>query len=173
MVGDGFCRGLHEFGFVVGAGVAAPHIGDRSAHNLALAKFHYGWMLGGVTAKDKWYRGNWEVLEELFAGGQSYPKSSYVAGEATMLRYNFATGTRWVPFFDAGIGVLATDIGNPDLGTVFEFNGQIGPGINFFWRKNSAVSLQYRFTHYSNAGIKEPNQGVNEHMFYVGVAWYF
>lgn len=173
VVGDGFSRGVHESGFAVGGGAAAPHVGDKSSHDLVLSRIYYGWMLGGVKARDDWYRGNWELLEEVLGGGQTYPNPSYVFGETTLLRYSLATGTRWMPFFDAGVGILATDIGHPDLSTTFEFNGQVGPGVSFFWRKNSAVTFQYRFTHISNAGIRRPNQGVNEHMFYAGVAWYF
>lgn len=173
VVGNGFCRGVNESGFAVGGGAAAPHVGDKRSHDLVLSRFYYGWMFGGVKARDKWYRGNWEVLEEGFVGAQVYPASRYVIGETTLLRYSLATGTRWVPFFDAGIGISATDIANPDLGTIFEFNGQVGPGVNFFWRRNRAITFQYRFTHISNADIRSPNQGVNEHMFYAGMTWYF
>jgi hypothetical protein len=173
VIGHGFRRGVQETGFLLGTGVSAPYVGDRTSHDLALAQIYYGWMLGSVRASDKWYRGNWEIMEDLVAGGQYFPARHYVAGEATFLRYNFATGTRWMPFLDGGVGILGTDIGHPDLGTIFEFDEQIGPGINYFWRKNSALSFEYRFTHISNAGIKPPNQGVNEHMFYVGLTWYF
>lgn len=171
--GNGFRRGVEEAGFALGGGVAAPRVGDKSLHYLELARFYYGWMFGGLKAADKWYRGNWEVLEEGFAGGQSSPAPHYLIGETTLLRYSLATGTRWMPFFDAGIGVSATDIGHPDLGTTFEFNGQVGPGINYFWSKDSAFTVQYHFTHLSNADMRPPNQGINEHLFYVGMAWYF
>jgi hypothetical protein len=172
-VGDGFRRGLEQSGFALGAGFAMHSVGNRIEHNLALVRIYYGWMLGDVAGRDKWYRGNWEIMEEIFGGAQFYPSSRYAAGETTVLRYNFATGTRWVPFLDIGAGILGTDIGHPDLGTTFEFNEQFGPGVNFFWRKNSALTFQYRFTHFSNAGIREPNQGVNEQMFYAGVTWFF
>lgn len=169
----GFRAGVQQAGFAVGAGIPAHQIGNTSSHNLVLSKIYYGWMLGGVKAQNKWYQGNWEVMEELLGGAQAYPSVRYVAGETTVLRYNFATGTRWVPFLDGGAGVLGTDIGRPDLGSVFEFNEQGGPGVNYFWRKNSALTFQYRYTHISNAGIKKPNEGVNEHMLYAGITWYF
>lgn len=165
--------GRQEAGLALGAGFSASGIGDKSTHDLALSKFYYGHVLGDLEGPDKWYQGNWELLEEIFAGGQFNPESHYLVGETTVIRYNFVTGTRWVPFLDGGAGVLGTDIGGPDLGTVFEFNEQGGPGIKYFWRKDSALTFQYRYTHMSNAGIKEPNQGVNEHMFYAGITWDF
>jgi lipid A 3-O-deacylase len=173
VVGDGFRRGLEQSGFAIGAGFAIPNVGDKIAHNLALSRIYFGWMLGNPIGENKWYRGNFEIVQELFGGGQFCPTSRYAIGETTLLRYNFATGTRWVPFLDLGGGVLGTDIGPPDLGTTFEFNEQFGPGVNFFWRKNSALTFQYRYTHFSNAGIREPNQGVNEQMFYAGMTWFF
>lgn len=169
----GFRRGLQEVGLGFGAGFSAHKIGDTTPHDLVLSRIYYGIMLGDLKAKDHWYRGNWEFRQEFFAGDQFHPNAHYLVGETTVFRYNFATGTRWVPFIDGGAGVLATDIGPPDLGSVFEFNEQLGPGVDFFWRKNSALTFQYRYTHISNAGIKEPNQGLNVQMFYVGLSWYF
>jgi hypothetical protein len=78
-----------------------------------------------------------------------------------------------VPFLDAGVGGTLTDIGRPDLGSLGEFNGQIGPGLHYFWRDNMAFTLQYRYMHTSNAGIQSPNQGVNEHICYLGISWFF
>jgi lipid A 3-O-deacylase len=172
-VGEGFRAGQQEFGVGLGVGFASPAFGSRGPHDMVLSRFYYGLMLGDVVGEDKWYRGNWEVVEEFFAGGQFRPAQSYVIGETTLLRFNFATGTRWVPFVDAGVGISVTDIGSPDLGSIFEFNWQAGPGVNYFWRRNSALTLQYRFIHFSNAGIRQPNVGVNESMFYAGVSCFF
>jgi len=172
-VGNGFCSDMREFGLGLGIGFAAKVFGSKGPHDLVLTRFYYGWMLGDVVGKDRWYRGNWEVVQEIFGGGQYHPRSRFVIGETTILRFNFATGTRWVPFLDAGVGISATDIGPPSLGSVFEFNEQFGAGFNYFWRNNRSLTLQYRFIHISNAGISEPNLGVNENMFYAGVSWFF
>jgi len=77
------------------------------------------------------------------------------------LRYNFATGSRWVPFVDAGAGVTATGIGAPDLSGTFEFNLQAGGGVQWFLKENLAVTFEARYTHWSCAGIHEPNFGLN------------
>jgi hypothetical protein len=90
-----------------------------------------------------------------------------------MLRYNFVTGSRFVPFFGLGAGVSATDIRNGDLSTTFEFNIQAGPGVRFFLGDHAAVTFQYRFIHLSNAGMDIPNQGVNSSTFLLGMTWVF
>ena len=173
-ISAGFRPDLQEAGVSVGSGWATHEIGGKKSHDLAIGQLYYGHMLGGKVGGDHWYAGNWEFIEDLFGGWQyNAPVGRYLIGETTMLRYNFVTGTRWVPFMDAGVGGSLTDIGHPDLGTPGEFNEQIGPGISYFWRENSALTLQYRYMHNSNAGIKTPNQGLNENIFYLGMSWYF
>src|SRR5579872_3070803 len=172
-VGEDFRPGLQEAGFALGGAVGVKGLGGIQAHDLALGALHYGWVFSDVVGKDAWYRGNWEFVAELFGGAQFHPRHAYVVGATPVLRYNFATGTRWVPFFDAGLGPSATDIGHPDLGSTFEFNLQAGPGVRFFWRKDVALTFQSRFLHLSNGGIKTPNQGVNTVTFSTGITWFF
>jgi lipid A 3-O-deacylase len=172
-VGEGFRRGTHEAGFGLGAGFGMTIIGSKEAHDLALATLRYGWVFSDVVGRDHWYRGNWELLGEAFGGAQFHPRRAYLAGALPLLRYDFATGTRWVPFANAGAGVAATDIRGRDLSTTFEFTLQAGGGVNYFWRDNAALTFQYRFVHLSNAGIKSPNFGVNTSMFCLGLSWFF
>jgi opacity protein-like surface antigen len=94
-------------------------------------------------------------------------------GVTPLLRYNFATGSGWMPFVDFGAGVTYTDIGRPNLSTRFQFNDQAGLGAHCFLRQDVAVTVQYRFVHLSNAGMKEPNLGVDAHVFSVGVTRLF
>jgi hypothetical protein len=169
----GFHRGAQEAGTALGLGWVPANGRDRCAHTFELSKFHYGWTLGDTFAPDHWCRGHWEILQEIFAGAQSHPQVRYLVGETTGLRYNFATGTRWLPYVDGGFGVLATDIGHPNLGSVFEFNEFAGLGVNYFWRADCALNFEYRFTHLSNCGIAEPNGGLDGHIFYAGISWFF
>lgn len=172
-IGAGFPSGRQEFGFGVGGGFAARVIGGQSPHDLVLSRTYYGVMLSDVLGKDRFYQGNLEMMLELFAGGEVRPGNGYVVGGAVLLRYNFATGSRLMPFIDIGAGLTGTDLGEPDLGSIFEFNLQGGAGIQYFWRENSAITFQYRLIHFSNADIKSPNLGVNENMFYIGMSWFF
>lgn len=173
-VGNGFREDTFHAGFALGAGFGVRAFGGRISHDLALASVNFGWIFSDVVAEDKWYRGNWEWLNELFAGGQFQPDDgSYFVGWTTGLRYNFATGTRWVPFVDGGVGLSGTDIEDPDLSGTFQFNVQVGLGTHYFFRDDMAVTLQYRWLHFSNAGTKEPNHGTNTQMFLAGLTWFF
>jgi len=170
---DGIYSGLQEAGFNLGAGLGNNFLGGTVSHDTALARLDYGWVFSDLLGGDHWYGGHLEIVEELFGGSQIRPHTAYVAGETTLLRYNFATGASWIPFCDAGIGLSATDIGHPDLGSTGEFNGQGGVGVHWFWRKNSALTFEYRFLHISNGGLRKPNEGVNVNMLAAGMSWFF
>jgi lipid A 3-O-deacylase len=172
-VGDGFQKGAHELALSAGAGFGIAALGGSQTHDMALATVDYGRMLTGVVGGDSWYRGNFELLGEAFGGYQFHPRHGWLVAAAPLLRYNFATGTRWVPFFNVGAGIGATDIGRPDLSTTFEFNVQGGVGVRYFLRRDVALEFQYRFLHVSNSSIRSPNLGVNVNMFYAGVGWFF
>ena len=172
-IGGDFRKGAMETGFSLGASVGAHIFGGSETHDFALAKLLVGRVISDELGSDRWYRGYWEVLGEVFGGGQFKPGEAFVVGVTPGLRYDFATGTRWVPFFDAGAGATATDIGRPDLGGTFQFNLQTGPGLHWFVEKNLALTMQYRFLHLSSAGTELPNKGVNTSVFYVGMSWFF
>jgi lipid A 3-O-deacylase len=89
------------------------------------------------------------------------------------LRYNFATGTRWVPFADLGAGVTATSEHAPDLGGAFEFNLQAATGVHWFVRDNRAVTLEARYLRVSSTGLYTPNLGLNTVAGLVGLTWVF
>ncbi len=172
-VGEGFRRGTSTLGMSAGAGFGVAVFGGRQEHDLALMSVDYGRMITGVKGENHWYRGNWEFRGELFGGAEFAPNTEWVVGLTPHLRYNFATGTRWVPFLDGGAGVTATGIGRPDLSNTFEFNLQASTGVQWFVKDNCAITLEVRWLHLSSAGISSPNLGLNSVMSMVGLSWFF
>lgn len=172
-LGDGFRKCATEAGFNIGAGLGFRVFGSEERHDLVLGDVHVGTMLTGVVAKDHFWRGNLELLGQLFGGEQVKPSNAYVVGLAPLLRYNFATGTRFVPYLNGGAGVSLTDIRGPDLSTDFEFNVQFGGGFHVFLTPKVSATLEGRWLHLSNAGIHTPNDGVNTMMVYLGANWFF
>ncbi len=137
-----------------------------------MASLTYGYMLG-MMGEGHWYHGNPELRLELFGGAQFDPDTRRFVGLTPHLRYNFATGTRWVPFLDAGAGVTATTIGPPDLSGTFEFNLQAGGGTQYFLRRNLALGLETRYVLWSCAGTHKPNQGLNGITSLLGITYFF
>ncbi|MNJ05197.1 Lipid A deacylase PagL precursor [compost metagenome] len=52
-----------------------------------------------------------------------------------------------------------TEVENNDLGSAFQFEDRLGVGLRFAGGHEVGV----RATHYSNAGITSPNQGVESY----------
>jgi lipid A 3-O-deacylase len=172
-VGEGFRSSAQNVSLAAGAVGGIALLGGVQAHNIALTSLSYGHMLSHTVGEGRFYRGNWELRGELFGGVEFSPSSEWVIGLAPHLRYNFATGTRFVPYFDAGAGVTATSIGPPDLSNIFEFNLQATIGTQVFLRDNLALTLEARYLHMSCAGISDPNRGLNGVVGLIGLTFLF
>ena len=170
-IGSGFRKGALQGGLALGVGIGNKSLGSRSSHDLALATARFGWVFNGVEGHG-WYRGNPELVVEFWGGRQVRPTGRTVYGLTPLLRYNFATGSRWVPFVNGGVGIANTSIRDRDLSTGFEFNVQVGAGTHYFLREATALTVQYRWFHLSNAGIKAPNNGTNTQLFFAGLTWF-
>ena len=74
---------------------------------------------------------------------------------------------KWLPLsLEAGAsltGLSRYEFGSKDLGSLFQFTSHIG--LN--WDFAEHLRVGYRFQHMSNAGIREPNPGLNLHVFAV------
>ncbi len=152
-------------------GVAA--FGSHQAHHLALASLSYGRFLTDTLAPDRWYAGAIELRGELFGGPQFSPEDNWLIGLTPHVRYDFLASPRWIPFLDLGAGVAATGIGEPDLGSTFEFNLQAGLGLHYRLSKSVALTLEARYLHISCAGISQPNSGVNGITALLGITRFF
>jgi lipid A 3-O-deacylase len=172
-VGQGIKSGAQSVSLALGAGYGLKILGSTQSHDLAWTGISYGYMLGSVEGEGHWYRGNWELRAELFGGAQFSPTDDWLVGLAPHLRYDFMTGTRWIPYLDAGAGVSATGIGPPDLSHGFEFNLQAAAGVRWFIKDNLAINVEARYLHMSCAGLNSPNLGLNNVGGTVGISCFF
>ncbi|GEM_PF-287910 len=172
-IGNGFRRGLFQVGGMAGAGFGVRAFGGTLDHDLTLGSIDIGWVITDVMASDRWYRGTLEFLIGLFGGWQFKPDTRYLACLTPCLRYSWVTDSRWVPFIEGGAGISSTNIDGPDLTGHFQFNVQGGAGTRYFLTGRTALTFQYRWLHVSNLGLREPNNGINTQMFYIGVCSFF
>jgi lipid A 3-O-deacylase len=93
----------------------------------------------------------WEHEDESITGVAYSPVFTYgVAGLDNMF-----------PYLEAGIGISYLSektIDGRDLSSQFQFEDRIGIGTRI--GKQRAHDLSLRYMHYSNAGIKQPNEGI-------------
>jgi lipid A 3-O-deacylase len=172
-VGFGFQPQVETLSFEMGGQSGVAIFGGRQEHDLALASLSYGHMWGPVLGTNHWFRGNFEWRLELFGGPQYSPTDNWLIGLTPHLRYNFATGTRWIPFLDCGAGLTATDISWPDLSNTFEFNLQSGMGVHWFLQDHLALTAEAKYLHLSDAGMTHPNNGVNGVVGMIGLTLFF
>jgi hypothetical protein len=172
-MGEGFKDGTQSISLSFGGTYGVRIFGGEERHDMELNSLTYGYMLGAVQGAGHWYQGNWEARGELFGGVQFSPSGNWVVGLTPHIRYNFATGTRWIPYLDLGAGVSATGIGAPDLSGTFEFNLQANTGVRWFIRDNLALTFEAGYLHLSDASISRPNLGVNALKGMIGVSWFF
>jgi Lipid A 3-O-deacylase (PagL) len=88
------------------------------------------------------------------------------------IRYNLTSAGRLVPFVEGHLGVAYADIPKHIQGTRFSFTESAGIGFRYFVGDKTAVELSGRFRHLSNAGMKEPNPGINDVYVLFGVSFY-
>jgi hypothetical protein len=76
------------------------------------------------------------------------------------------------PYLEAGLGVhllSKVHIGPRDLGSALQFGTHAGFGLRF--GSHEQWDVAWRYEHLSNAGLKEPNPGINFGMVRFGYRW--
>jgi lipid A 3-O-deacylase len=171
-----FGYGKQSLGISGGYGVALP-VGGTDAPEMEDIEFVYVTPRWGVGITDplggrSWYRGNFEfVLEGTFLY-MFEPKSGIAGGIAPGLRYNFLTGTRFIPFFYAGVGFIALDADLARQSDGLNFILQSGLGLHYFVSQRTALTGEWRFHHISNASIHDRNAGINSSLFMLGLTFF-
>ena len=108
--------------------------------------------------------GYWDTAYTYWEGGDE-ASGAHSLSFSPVLVYQF-NGQRLRPFVEFGIGVSlfsSTDVGERDMGSAFHFEDRLGAGVVL----PSGSRVGVRAFHYSNAGIKNPNDGIESYsLFY-------
>ena len=130
-----------------------------------MARFAVLWDWGGplASAGGGWQlRGSWEA--SLGAWSCSGDRTITEAGLTPVFRFEReARGPlSYRPFFEAAVGAhLISDVElcGRRFSTAYQFGDHVGFGAKL--GKEGRLSLLYKFQHLSNAGIRNPNSGIN------------
>ena len=165
MVGTAWCadlevrnrvtKGTLEFGFLTGYWQGNNAFGNEPSANRSAVYFLP--QLGKVLTDEigsGWTAGNVELLIEPLAAHYYQPFSASAFGGSLVMKYNFLSFGRWMPFWDGGAGMVWTDLGPriPEQSTQFNFVLQTGPGVSYFVTENMAVTLGDSFPSYFECG---------------------
>jgi len=98
----------------------------------------------------------WDATYSYWQGHKSASRHSLSTSPVLVYEFN---GERFKPYIEGGIGIAlfsASRVEKQKLGTAFQFEDRLGAGVRF-----AGQALGVRFWHYSNAGLKSANDGIN------------
>lgn len=107
--------------------------------------------------------GYWDLGLTYWQSGK-YDKNVYTLSISPVFTYNFQRAGTWQPFIEAGIGASAfsrTKVGDKRLGSSLNFEDRLGVGV-----VSGSHRFGFRVIHYSNAGIRKPNEGIESYNLY-------
>jgi hypothetical protein len=102
------------------------------------------------------------------------PDTNIETGTSFLLKMGILPQTwKFQPYIKAGVGMVYMTQHTKEQSTQFNFIEQGGLGFHYFFRKNTAFTLEGRFRHLSNAGIDHPNTGINTYFAVAGITQRF
>jgi len=121
-----------------------------------------------------WWQGNVEFLVQPVFARFTKPFAAEAAGGSVLLKYNLLSFGRWVPFWDAGAGMIWTNLAPriPEQSTPFEFVLETGPGVHYFVTDRITWTMGVRLHHISNANVGDRNTGINGVLTYIGLSFF-
>ena len=161
-------QGGHELSLWTGGGPSvANRFDDDGVWNVNL---RYGWVLThphgpGVLS------GRLEYAVDATPVYLVFQRSSTVFGGGftpVVLKWNFATRGRIVPFVDVHAGVLFTTTEVPFNTSTVNFTPGASAGTHILGEKNN-ISFSVRYGHISNAGLSRYNPGIHTVQFTIGI----
>ncbi|CAG8863575.1 Lipid A deacylase PagL [Pseudomonas fluorescens] len=123
---------------------------------------------------NKWFEsstghlgGYWDAAYTYWEGGDA--SGAHSLSFSPVFVYEFS-GFTYTPYIEAGIGLAAfskTEVGDQRLGSSFNFEDRIGLGLKLPGEQKVGL----RAMHYSNAGIKQPNDGIESYSLFYSKAF--
>ncbi len=162
-----FRKGMTEWGLNAGFGDNF-HVGNNVAEDV---EFYFLAPYWGKVFTERIGPGTLEFVVEGFLGSaRQDSEDRYAIGITPLIVYNFIDFGRMVPFLEAGIGVLYTDLDPEDFGSHFNFTPQAGIGLGYEIAHQTFLKFSYRIHHISNAFLDQDNASIDSNLFFVGIS---
>jgi hypothetical protein len=164
--------GGHEIQLWTGGGHSVP--GGTSDTGIWNVGVRYGWILTQPHGPG-FLKGRFEYAVDavpMFMVFQP-PHNAYGAGINPLnLKWNFATVGSVVPYFELSGGTLFTNREVPNFTSRVNFTSGAALGGHFLGDERT-WSLEVRYLHISNAGLADPNPGINTVQIRLGIGKFF
>lgn len=158
--------GLQELGITTGYGPS-----ERGDVTIVPLYLRFAWLFPDLIDEPlarhdinfRWF------IEPWIAGVTNHQNAVEVGVTPIGFEIEYDAGQRVVPFISGGLGAMYTGLQGLELGGPFEFSSGGGAGLRFFLEQQLAITLSYRWRHISNAGIEEPNRGLDTNFILIGL----
>jgi hypothetical protein len=137
------------------------------------AGFRYGWIITEPHGPS-FLRGRFEYAVDAVPVFVVFQPTNTAYGAAInpfALIWNFDTHGRVVPYIDLGGGALFTSTQVPPGTSRINFTTAGALGLHFLARK-ATWTADVRFMHISDAGLTNPNPGINTVQLRLGIGWF-
>lgn len=162
-----------EYAILSGYGITHRGFGaTRTQVQTADVIARAGFFLSDEVGKGHWWQGRHELFTEIPFHLVVDPQVRGMTGGYLLGSWKFTSIDQCSPYVFAGGGVVYTDLKLPTMGTRLDFSYQGGTGVQWFVAKKTALSLEYRYHHISNAGTATPNEPLNSSKILLGVVWF-
>ncbi|MDR4467266.1 MAG: acyloxyacyl hydrolase [Nitrospira sp.] len=171
---DVMTKGTVELGGALGYAQGTTVVGNGpSANRSAVFVMPRLGMVLTDPLGSSWWQGNVEFLVQPLFARFTQPFAAEMAGGSLLLKYNFLSFGRWVPFWDVGAGMIWTNLAPriPEQSTQFEFVLETGPGVHYFVTDRIIWTMGVRLHHISNSNLGDRNTGINGVLPYIGLSF--
>ncbi len=164
--------GGHEIQLWTGGGYSVP--GGTSDTGVWNAGLRYGWILTRPHGPG-FLKGRFEYALDavpLFMVFQPANTAFGAGFNPLNLKWNFATRGRVVPYLELSGGTLFTNHDVPAGTGRVNFTSSAALGAHFLGEARN-WSVELRYMHISNAGLSDPNPGINTVQVRLGIGKFF
>ena len=115
-------------------------------------------------------KGDVRFLLEPFLNTVIGPDSNVEAGCDFLVKYSHPIINKINFYIELGVGMMYSSQHTYEQATQFNFTEQAGGGLSFLFAENKTFNIGYRYRHFSNAGLDEPNGGVDVDFILCGIS---
>jgi predicted porin len=102
------------------------------------------------------------------------PDQNFEFGATFWFKFGILPQTSKIqPYGKIGLGLDYMTLHTREQATQFNFTDQGALGMHYFFTKNTALTLEGRFRHLSNCGIKKPNRGISSYFGTAGITYQY
>ncbi len=111
-----------------------------------------------------------QIMLEPFAAYVPSPASNLECGILLVFRYEWPEPAGVHPYVWNGIGGMYRTQHLYEQGTLWAFTPELGMGLKVLLGEQLALDLESRYRHSSTANLRQPNRGVNQWFYSIGIS---